>query len=259
MAKVRLPEEYPDNSEMKVVVVTTDDEGHVNGYLDENGNMTPGTLVNTEGLKSSKEPEKVEKKEPQAMVKKKSLGKKMSESLFPKEDRKEIGDVIIFDYIIPGAKEIIQNVITNSVEMLLFGGSSGRSSRTGQSVGRTNYRGMSSSNRRGSKYSRDDDSRSSRRDCERVDLDDILFYSYTKADKAWQTLLDYIDEYGSCKVRDLYDTAGITPPSDWTVDAYGWDELSPRAAISPVRTRDEDGRLVTMYCLDLPSPYRIRG
>lgn len=229
MAKVRLPEEYPDNSDTRAEVAVVREE-----------------------------PEKVEKKEPQAMVKKKSLGKKMSESLFPKEDRKEIGDVIIFDYIIPGAKEIIQNVVTNSVEMLLFGGSSGRSNRTGQSVGRTNYRGMSS-NRRGSKYSRDDDSRSSRRDRERVDLDDILFYSYAKADKAWQTLLDYIDEYGSCKVRDLYDTAGITPPSDWTVDAYGWDELSPRAAISPVRTRDEDGRLVTMYCLDLPSPYRIRG
>lgn len=247
MAKVRLPEEYPDNSDMKVVVVTTDDEGNVNGYLDENGKITPGTITNTE-----------ESKSPQAMVKKKSLGKKMSESLFPKEDRKEIGDVIIFDYIIPGAKEIIQNVVTNSVEMLLFGESSGRSSRSKQSVGRTNYRGMSS-NGRGSKYSRDDDRRESRRDRERVDLDDILFYSYAKADKAWQTLLDYIDEYGSCKVRDLYDTAGITPPSDWTVDAYGWDDLSPRAAISPVRTRDENGRLVTMYCLDLPRPYRIRG
>lgn len=232
MAKVRLPEteEYPDNSD------TGKEEVRV--------------------IEKEESNEKVPVKEPQAMVKKKSLGKKMSESLFPKEDRKEIGDVIIFDYIIPGAKEIIQNVVTNSVEMLLFGESSGRSSRVKQSNGRTNYRGMSTSGR-SSKYSRDDDSRSSRRDRERVDLDDILFYSYAKADKAWQSLLDYIDEYGSAKVGDLYDIAGITPPSDWTIDAYGWDELSPRAAISPVRTRDDDGRLVTMYCLDLPRPYRI--
>lgn len=231
MAKVRLPEEYPDNSDI------SKEEARV--------------------VEKEERDEKVPvKKEPQAMVKKKSLGKKMSESLFPKEDRKEIGDVIIFDYIIPGAKEIIQNVVTNSVEMLLFPESSGRSSRTRRSGGHTDYRGMSS-NRRGSKYSRDDDSRSSRRDRDRVDLDDILFYSYAKADKAWQSLLDYIDEYGSAKVGDLYDIAGITPPSDWTIDAYGWDDLSPRAEISPVRTRDEDGRLCTMYCLNLPRPYRI--
>lgn len=227
MAKVRLPEEYPDNSDTRNEVAVVREEQ-----------------------------EEVEKKEPQAMVKKKSLGKKMSESLFPKEDRKEIGDVIIFDYIIPGAKEIIQNVVTNSIEMLLFGESSGRSSKSRRSVGRTNYRGMSS-NGHSSKYCRDDDRRESRRDRERVDLDDILFYSYAKADKAWQTLLDYIDEYGSAKIRDLYDTAEISPPSDWTIDAYGWDDLSPRAEISPVRTRDEDGILCTMYCLNLPRPYRI--
>lgn len=244
MAKVRLPEEYPDNSDMKAVLVTTDEEGHVTGYLDENGNMTPGTIVNTEEQSSSKSP--------QAMVKKKSLGKKMSESLFPKEDRKDIADTIIFDYIIPGAKEIIQNVVTNSVEMLLFGTTSGRS-RTLKNEKYTNYAKSSS------KYSRDDDRRERRDRRDSVDLDDLLFYSYAKADKAYQLLLDYIDEYGSAKVSDLYDFAGVTPPRDWTVDAYGWDDLPVRADISPVRNRDEDGRLMTMYCLNLPRPRRIRG
>lgn len=222
MAKVRLPEEYPDNSDIKVV--TNEEEN-----------------VNTD-----------EPKAPQAMVKKKSLGKKMSESLFPKEDRKDIADTIIFDYIIPGAKEIIQNVVTNSVEMLLFGTTSGRS-RVSRGEKYTNYAKSSS------KYSRDDDRRGRRDRSDSVDLDDLLFYSYAKADRAYQSLLDYIDEYGSAKVSDLYDFAGVTPPRDWTVDAYGWDDLSARADISPVRTRDEDGRLVTMYCLNLPRPRRIRG
>ena len=211
---------------------------------------------NSEKAKREAEVKEREIKEPikegGAELRKRSAGKRFAETILPKEDRREIADYAIFEIVIPAIKETINNLVVNSLDMLLFGGER-RYSGNRHSNGRTNYAGMSS--KKSNKYSNDDyEERSRRRSAKSID--DILFGSYAKADKVYQALLDIQDEYGQVRVSDLFDEAEITVP-DWTYDSYGWDNLPARADIETVRDRDETGRMVTKYALIMPRPYRI--
>ena len=66
--------------------------------------------------------------------KKKSTGKRLAET-FLEDDSHNVIEYIIYDILIPSAKETISNVVSNGVEMLLFGES--RGTRTYRDRGRT--------------------------------------------------------------------------------------------------------------------------
>lgn len=201
----------------------------------------------------AKEVKEIEKDEGGAELRKRPARKRFAETILPKEDRREIADYAIFEIVIPAIKETINNLVVNSLDMLLFGGTRGYSGNR-SSNGRTDYARMSSKKSSG-KYAQDDyEERSRRRSAKNID--DILFRSYAQADRVYQSLLDIQDEYGQVRVSDLFDEAEITVP-DWTYDSYGWDNLPARADIETVRERDESGRMVTKYALVMPRPYRL--
>lgn len=166
-------------------------------------------------------------------LKKKSEVKKFS-SLFVSEDVTNIKSYILLDVIIPNVKRVISDVIINSVEMALFGEVSSRKKNSGS-------RGASYQRY----YERDDRKERDTRAKRDYDYDDIVLDSRGDADDVLRTLDDYVDEYGSANVADLYELVGKTAP--YTANKYGWTDLR-NASVE--RTRDG-------YWLRLPKALQL--
>ena len=217
MAKVKMPDEYPDNSNMGKEVVV--------------------------------EPEH---KEPKAILRKKSTGKKIAESIMPKSDRKEITDYILLDVALPALKDTLSDMIIKAVEMVLYPGESRPSSRNRRDGYHRSY-GNNSNKYSASNRRAHGESGGARR--RKVNLDEVLFYTRKDAKYAYDKLLNCIDEYGNAKVSDLFDEVGIT--LDWPADDVGWEDLPDDPIIDIVRVRNESGELERKYCLNLPNPYKL--
>lgn len=165
--------------------------------------------------------------------KRKTLGKKMSESFFG-DDGKGVLHYVIYDVLIPAAKSTISDMVSGGIEVLLFGDTKGRNVKRDKGKSFVSY--SSYYNGISDKRDRDRD-RSSRA---RHNFDDIVFETRGEAEEVLSCLVDLIEDYGMASVGDYYDLAGIT--SNFTDDKYGWDNLSS-ASVS----RDRNG-----YVINLP-------
>lgn len=170
--------------------------------------------------------------------KKKSLGKKFTDT-FLSDEFDSVGDYLKQDVLIPAAKNLFSDVVSQAVEMIkdgteamLFGEVRGSRKRRGSYV---SYNTIST---RDKKDRRDP----SRRNRATHNFDDIVLETRGEAEEVRDQLLFLIDEYGDASVADLYSSVGIT--GSFTDNRYGWSNLST-ARIIKVR----DG-----YLLDLPKP-----
>lgn len=168
-----------------------------------------------------------------AKTKKKSEVKKFAD-VFIAEDITSVKDYIVNDVLIPAAKKAISDIITNGVDMILYGEAKGRDRRRdgGSRVSYTKY------------YERD---RDRDRDYDRArtrrsvyDYDDIILDTRGEAEDVLNRMDDLIDAYGMVSVADLYDLVGIS--GNYTDNKYGWTNLR-NAEVR--RTRDG-------YLLKLP-------
>lgn len=195
-------------------------------------------------MNKQEEPKKEIKKVASATKRKKSMTKKFKEAFIGDDgDNQSVADYILYDVLVPAAKNTISDMVTGGIEMLLYGERRG-SSRMNRDRGRSyvNYSGYSTR--------RDDDrvrnnSRVRRSARDRVYNDDIVVPTRGEAEQIIDSLLDIIDQYGSASIADLYSLTGID--SDFTDNSYGWTNLST-ASVS--RTRDG-------YILNLPRAYPI--
>lgn len=159
-----------------------------------------------------------------AKLKKKSEVKKLS-SLLVTEDVGNIKSYVIFDVIIPNIKRVIVDVVINSVEMAFLGETSSRRRNSGSSSGRTSYQRY---------YDRDDRGRERGAPAKRdYEYDDITLDTRGDAEEVLHILEDYIEDYGSASVAELYAAIGKTAP--YTAHKHGWTDLR-NASIE--RTRD---------------------
>lgn len=220
IAKMPSDDQYPDNSDAA---------------------KAPVPVVETEEQKE---------KPVGAVIRKKSTGKKIAESIIPKSDRREIGNHLVYDILFPALKETTSELVNNAVNMILFGDTRSSDRRVKTSKYHDSYNNKYSSSGRSSSSNRERDRRRS------LDLDDIIFPTRGIATRAYDELLDILDEYHWVKVRDLFNAAELT--CDWTGDAYGWDDLPPKAETERVRYRNDEGDLVYGYSLILPNPVRER-
>lgn len=162
--------------------------------------------------------------------KKKSLGKKFAET-FLGDDIESVSSYILHDVIIPAAKNMMSDTVSNGIEMLLFG--QVRGSRTKRDRGKS-YVSYSSY------YDRDKKpTRPSARNTSRHNFDDIILETRGEAEEVLSHLVDLTEDYGMASVADLYDLVGIT--SNFTDNKYGWDNLSS-ASVNRVR----DGYLISL-------------
>lgn len=178
----------------------------------------------------------VEKKEVQKVVtspvktKKKSEVSKLKDT-FVSEDARNVGSYIVMDVLVPAAKKVIVDIITDGINMLLYGDSGhGKKRSNSEKVSYASYYDRGGNDRRSS------DSRSRNR----FDVDDIIFDGRGEAEAVLDRMEEMIDRYGFVTVADLYDMVDLTAP--YTANKYGWTSVR---TVEVVRSRDG-------YVLKLP-------
>lgn len=159
-----------------------------------------------------------------AKIKKKSEATKLTEKIISTEDVGNLKSYLLEDVIIPTIRNTIWDAITNSLDMILFGGT-GRSRRKSLSS-KVSYRDYYDEKKRGS-------SRLSERKRSGYDFDDIILETRGEAEEVLERMDELIETYSFASVADLYDLVGIT--CDYTDNKYGWTNI--RNA-EPIRVRD---------------------
>lgn len=167
-----------------------------------------------------------------ARTKKKSEIQKFTD-VFVSEDIANVKSYILMDVLVPAVKKAISDIVTNGVDMILYGGRNPNQKRS--SASRVSYNSMYDSQR----GSRRDYSASSGRNG--FDYDDILFDHRGDAEAVLCAMEEVINKYGVVSVGDLYDLAEVST-HNYAVNNYGWSDI--RSA-SVVRVRDG-------YMLKLP-------
>ena len=150
----------------------------------------------------------------QAKIKKKSGFRKVADSLIA-GDAATVREYIFKDVIIPSVKKTISDVITNSLDMFLYGEKRG-AQKTGAS--KISYRAYYEGKRaepadRSSRYKDD------------FDYDDIVFDSWGAADSVLSGMYDVLEAYNVVSIGDFYELANI-PTTNFNINKYGWTNLS---------------------------------
>lgn len=194
-------------------------------------NLEKYTTLSSNSYKSKAEKEQEEKAEVSSPeVKRITSGKKQKKSLgtrfketFIEEDSDSVGAYILWDVLIPAAKETIADLVSGSINMLLFGDSSSRGSRRGKS--RVAFKDYST------KISYKDDDRrrkggrKSRKFAEDVLIEDEEDESARKiALRIIADMDDMIQDYGKCTLAAYYEMVGCD--WDYTDKNWGWHDLS---------------------------------
>lgn len=181
-----------------------------------------------------------EKKKVEKVVKgkvgtRKKSGVRKLTDIFVSEDAANVKSYILMDVLIPSVKKAISDIVTNGIDMILYGGS-----------GQTKKLSLSSKISYRNFYERDDERyRESRKAKIGYSYDEIVLETRGEAEEVLARMDELIETYGMVSVADLYDLVGIT--CNYTDNKYGW--TSVRNA-EPVRTRDG-------YILKLSRPIPI--
>jgi hypothetical protein len=169
----------------------------------------------------------------------KPLRKQFSET-FVAGDAKTASRYVIFDVLIPAAKDTIVEVLSQGIEKLIYGDSRRRTGSTPPQAGPT---GIVSYNRYSMQNRQTGPQRTiSRQARSRHDFDEIVLTSRTEAEEVIDRLFEVVSRYGSATVADLYELVGII--GTHTDNKWGWTDLRG-AGVSRVRGG---------YLLDLPEP-----
>lgn len=171
-----------------------------------------------------------------AKTKKKNEIRKLAD-VFISEDVGSVKSYILLDVLVPAVKKAISDIVTNGIDMILYGGS-GRGKRKSDGP-KESY---------GSYY----DSQSSRKENNYLkarngfDYDEIVFDTRGDAEAVLDAMNEIISSYGVVSVGDLYDLASVST-NNYAVNKYGWSDIEGCRA---VRVRDG-------YILKLPKPYPL--
>jgi hypothetical protein len=197
-------------------------------------NFPPNSQASREEPQEQKRVERVTRSE--AIRKKKPLRKQFAET-FVSGDAKSAVHYVLFDVLIPAAKDMIAEAGSAGIEKLIFGDSRRKRGTTPPMAGPTGY----------IQYNRMSPQTApqralSRRARSRHDFDEIVLPQRTEAEDVIDRLFDLVGRYESATVADLYDLVGLEAAH--TDQKWGWRNLRG-SGVSRVR----DG-----YLLDLPEP-----
>lgn len=189
------------------------------------------------------EPKKIERVVTGEVIRRKPpLSKRMFSTLVD-GDRKSVIEYVIMDVIVPAAKDMVADAVSQGVERMIFGEARSRPRRgSGPPSGRNGY--VSYNRIGGVTPNRRDEGRSiSRRARASHDFDEIILDTRPEAEEVMDRLFDMVSQYGEATVKDLYELVGISPT--YTDDKWGWTDLQ---GLKCERLRNGG------YLLDLPRP-----
>lgn len=137
--------------------------------------------------------------------------------IFISEDAANVKSYILLDVLVPAVKKAISDIVTNGIDMILYGGTG--HSRKGTSASKVSYRDY---------YDRDGrrrDSGVARASSSNFSYDDIIFENRGDAENVLTEMENVIEKYGFVSVGDLYDLADVST-TNYLVNRYGWINLS---------------------------------
>ena len=153
----------------------------------------------------------------QGIRRKKTLAQSVAEA-FVGDTTQNVGAHILYEVLLPAAKETIQSMVTTGIEMLLFGEARPKSRDRDRGT-RVSY----GSYYKGERDREDRRPRPTRGD--KFDLNDIYFRHGDEADQVLESLQEALEDYEAVTVRDYFDAAGISGAT-WIHEKWGWDDLS---------------------------------
>lgn len=160
-------------------------------------------------------------------VKKKSEVRKLTD-IFVSDDSAKVKDYVIWDVLVPAVKKAISDIVTNGINMILYGDKGSVNSTPAGKVTYKNYNSIY-----GNTHASSDRFSSGYNGAKRVfDYDTIEYSSRGEAEAVIMQMDELIETYGFVRVADYYELSGVTK-WDFTANNYGWANI--RSA-SPVRT-----------------------
>lgn len=165
-------------------------------------------------------------------IKKKNGLIKFADSMIS-EDAANVKSYILMDVLLPAIKKAVVDIVTDGVNMILYGETSVSSRKSSGS--KVSYRKFYEDDRR--------DSRSEQK--RRYDYDEVVFDSRRDAEEVLASMEDLVDRYKVVSVMDFYELAD--QKSVYTDRYYGWTNLRSAEVI-----RVRDG-----YTIKLPKPLPI--
>lgn len=185
----------------------------------------------TEAVKQAEE-KRVEKVVTGKVVTKKKSGFSKFAGEFISEDAKNIKSYVIGDVLIPAFKKAISDIITDGIDIILYGGN-GRNRSVRSNADRVSYRSYYDDRRQSDRLT------TSRYSSNSYSYDDIILDSRGEAEEVLARMDELMDTYGLVRVADLKDLVGIT--GSYTDNKYGWTNIR-NAEIVHVR----DGWMIKM-------------
>lgn len=151
-------------------------------------------------------------------VKKKSLLSGFLDT-FIREKPKDVGKYVFSEVIVPAIMDTIYDAITNAVSMTFYHKAGKRRPSDGNSIGsRFNYNAISSPSIRKEKTPVYGGSKGGLRS-----FRNLVFESKGEAEEVRDSMLEYIDKYGSLSVLNFYDIAQVSMDDcEFTDNNWGW-------------------------------------
>lgn len=145
--------------------------------------------------------------------------------VFISEDIANVKSYILMDVLVPAIKKAVSDIVTNGIDMILYGESGRNKSRSSSSkISYVNY------------YDRRNDDRrydEPRNSSGRLNYDDLKFERRRDAEAVLDQMAEVIEHFGFVTVSDMYDMADVTAP--FTGNKYGWTNVRNAEVVS---TRD---------------------
>lgn len=187
-------------------------------------------------------------------MRKKPLGKRFLET-FGGGDAQSVGSYILADVLLPAAKDMVADAVSQGIEKMLFGETRGRSRgpvnrgyspTTNYNSRYSNPSGGRPSDPRDRQDPRDRRQPMSHRARANHDFGEIVLASRAEADSVLSSMFAVLEEYQVVTVSDFYDLIGHT--GSFADEKWGWDDLRG----STIHRVSRGG-----YTLDLPTPIPI--
>ena len=160
---------------------------------------------------AAKREHKVEKVVTGTVKTKKKGGLHKFTDVFISEDAGNVKSYIFMDVLVPAIKKAISDIVTNGIEMMLYG-ESGR--KKSSNASRISYRDY---------YKDDRQPRERGLARSNYDFDDIILDNRGEAEDVLICMNDIIENYGLVSVADFYDLVGVT--GNYTDNKYGWSDI----------------------------------
>ena len=143
--------------------------------------------------------------------------------VFISEDVNNVKSYILLDVLIPAIKKAVSDIVTNGIDMLLYGES--EKTKKNSTSSKISYRN----------YYENDQKRSYNSSAVKsgYSYDNIILDNRGEAEEVLARMDELVAAYGIVSVADLYDLVGVT--GRYTDNKYGWTDI--RSA-TIVRTRD---------------------